>query len=564
MSVFIDKLADIQTDGRLDEPGSRTWIYAPYDQLTDQIGPLADFPPDEVGLILVENPWKASRRPYHKQKLALILTNMRHFALEQARRGVAVRFEVADGPYHTTLGPLADELGPIRMMQPAERELRADLADLCESGAIELVEHQGWLTTREQFLDACNEPPWRMDAFYRRVRQDTGLMMEDGSPEGGQYSHDGANREFWPGEPAAPELPTFDVDDVTREVGELVESTFGAHPGELRLDRLPASREHAEASWSWALEHCMACFGPYEDAMSTKSRTIFHTRISQLLNISRLLPGRVVDDVAALDIPINSKEGFVRQVIGWREFMRHVHEETDGFRELDGVETADAPGDAGYERWSGDPWATHADDSDLDGGAAPNELDADFDLPPAFWGAPSGLECLDHVVEGVLEEGYSHHITRLMVLSNIATLLDVRPRALTDWFWVAYTDAYDWVVEPNVLGMGTFGVGDLFTTKPYVSGSNYIDKMSDYCDECAFDPSENCPLKDMYWGFLERHRDALSDNRRMGLMYGNLSRRSDDKKQRDAAIFELVRSRLADGEAVTPADVENVAEEADA
>ncbi|MGM0557545.1 MAG: cryptochrome/photolyase family protein [Myxococcota bacterium] len=561
MSEFTDRLAELQPDDRLEDPGARSWVYAPYDQLTDQIGPLARRPPAELGLVVVENPWKASRRPYHKQKLALVLTNMRHFALEQAERGVAIRYEVADGPYHTALGELADELGPLQMMQAAERELRADLAPLIEDGALQTSAHEGWLTDHEQFLDACGEPPWRMDAFYRRVRQDSGILMEDGSPAGGQYSHDGANREFWPGEPPAPSPPEFEVDDITREVGELVSKRFAAHPGTLQLERIPATRRDAEAHWQWALDNCMACFGPFEDAMSTESRTLFHTRLSWLLNLHRVLPARVVADVASLDIPINSKEGFIRQVLGWREFMHHVHDETDGFRTLDGVDTREAPGDAGYSRWSGESWAAIEDSSGIDGGAEPNELGADFELPTAFWGETSGLFCLDHVVEGVLEHGYSHHIPRLMILSNIATLLDVRPRELTDWFWVAYTDAYDWVVEPNVLGMGTFGVGELFTTKPYVSGSNYIDKMSDYCDACAFDPAKDCPLRDMYWAFLERHREHLSDNRRMRLMYGNLKRRSDPKKARDKAVFEAVRERLANGEPVTPDDISALNEE---
>ncbi|NIT96742.1 MAG: deoxyribodipyrimidine photolyase, partial [Actinobacteria bacterium] len=195
--------------------------------------------------------------------------------------------------------------------------------------------------------------------------------------------------------------------------------------------------------------------------MSTRSTGLFHTRISSLLNLHRLHPGRVVREVAELDVPLASREGFIRQVLGWREFVRHVHVATDGLRRIpdQAVESRAAPGDAGYERWAGQPWAGSAPGG-IDGGAAPSLLGADGPLPPAFWGTPSGLHCLDSVVSDVWREGWSHHITRLMVLSNLATLLDVEPRELADWFWVAYTDAYDWVVEPNVLGMGTFAAGD--------------------------------------------------------------------------------------------------------
>ena len=173
-------------------------------------------------------------------------------------------------------------------------------------------------------------------------------------------------------------------------------------------------------------------------------------------------------------------------------------------------------------------------------------------LPPAFWGKPSGLACLDRVVEGVWEDGTSHHITRLMVLSNIATLLDVSPRELTDWFWAAYIDAYDWVVEPNVLGMGTFAAGDLMTTKPYVAGSAYIDRMSDYCDGCRFDPKTTCPLTPLYWAFLGRHREALAGVDRMKLPVASERKRTASLRASDAAGFERVAGALARGEELEP------------
>lgn len=554
MKIFRERLAQLAPENT----GGRRWVYVPYDQLTDAFGPLSDADPDEVGIVLIESTWKAGRRPYHKQKLALILANQRHFALEQAERGVAVRYIAGDQTYAAALQGVAAELGGVIAMEPAERELRSHLEPLVASGELTLVPHEGWMTTAEQFHEGAGEVPWRMDAFYRRVRQDSGILMEDGSPAGGQYSHDGDNREPWSGEPVAPTPPHFEADAVTLEVIELVEDRFARHPGEVDPSTLPATRDDAERLWEWAKAECMELFGPFEDAMSMKSRGVFHTRISALLNIGRLEASRVVREVEALDIRLNSKEGFIRQVLGWREFVRHVHVETDGFRELpvaEGVETdperesRDTSG--GWQRWQGQEWqATEGDD-----GASPSFLGAEHDLPPAFWGAESGLACLDEVVESVWAESYSHHITRLMVLSNISTLLDYSPRELTDWFWCAYVDAYDWVVEPNVLGMGTFALGELFTTKPYVSGSNYINKMSDYCGECAFHPKKNCPIGDLYWAFLERHHDALDGNRRMNLIFGSLRRRSEAKKSRDAAVFEWVRSTLAKGQALHPDDL---------
>jgi deoxyribodipyrimidine photolyase-related protein len=255
--------------------------------------------------------------------------------------------------------------------------------------------------------------------------------------------------------------------------------------------------------------------------MSVESRSLFHTRISALLNNGRLLPARVVRDVEALAIPLASKEGFIRQVLGWREFIHHVHAQTEGFRTLD-----------------------------LEG--SPNALGAKERLPRAFWGEPSGLRCLDRVVEEVWETGYGHHITRLMILSNLATLLSIDPREETDWFWVAYIDAYDWVVEPNVLGMGTFALGDLFVTKPYVSGAAYIHKMSDYCAECAFSPRKDCPITALYWDFLERHKRVLKDNPRVAMPLRSLAKRDRAQKRRDRETRLWVQRTLAESRVLRP------------
>ncbi len=565
MSRFRRALADRQPD-----PAGRRWIVVPYDQLSDQIGPLSREDPRRLGLVVVENPWKAARRPYHKQKLALVLANLRHFALEQAARGVAIRHIVASGPYRTALEPLIAEVGPLRVMEPAERELRIDLAPLVVAGGVTVIPHEGWLTGAADF-DASQRPgsPWRMDAFYRHVRRRTGILMHAGKPVGGKFSYDPANRSAWPGDPPAPPPLRFAPDSVTEEVGSLVEATFARHPGRLDLAALPTTLEDAEGLWTWAKRACLPDFGPFEDAMSTRSSGLFHTRISALLNLHRLLPARVVADVAAMRLPLQSQEGFIRQVLGWREFTRHVHAATDGFRRLPGgaPPIAGRPGDGGYARWAGQTWGdglrpaagrrtaagskrSTPRDRDPDGGAMPAVLGASAPLPPTFWGVPSGLACLDRVVADVWAEAYSHHITRLMVLANLATLLDVSPRELTDWFWVAFADAYDWVVEPNVIGMGTYAVGDLMTTKPYVAGAAYIARMSDYCATCRFDPKTTCPITPLYWAFLARHEMRLRDNPRLRLPLQALRKRPNARREQDAQTFRRVRDTLAEGRAL--------------
>lgn len=524
----------------------RRWIFVLCDQLSDQIGPLAHRDPSTVGIVLVENRQKARRRPYHQQKLALILANQRHFALEQARRGVAVRYVFGDAPYAQLLAPVIAEVGTLTVMRPAEREARSDLAPLIADGRMEEIPHEGWLTSVDDFLQgAGRKTPWRMDRFYQHVRRRSGILMTaEGKPVGGRYSFDGDNRRAWRGEPKAPTPPQFDTTDpVKQEVAALIATHYADHPGTVSLANLPATAEDARRLWAWALAECMTHFGPYEDAMSRNSRGLFHTRISSLLNIHRLLPAAVVQDVASLDVPINSKEGFIRQVLGWREFVHHVHEQTDGFRNLDGVTSAQTPGDGGFSQWSGQPWPGRAGD----GGACPNHLNATNPLPAAWWGKPSGLACLDHVVAALWDDGWTHHIPRLMILSNIAMLLDVSPRELADWFWVAYTDAYDWVVEPNVLSMGTFSTGPLMTTKPYAAGGAYINRMSDHCKDCAFNPRKNCPITSLYWQFLARNESKLEGIFRMKPLLRNLQRRSAEQHAADAKTTEALQAALRQG-----------------
>jgi deoxyribodipyrimidine photolyase-related protein len=443
-------------------------------------------------------------------------------------------------------------------MRPAERELRADLRKLVDQKSLQFIPHEGWLSTSEQFKESDPKaPPWKMDKFYRFIRRATGVLMEGEKPVGGKYSFDVANRLPWPVKPPAPEPLSFPRDPIKEEVGELIRKVFAYHPGQLDLGALPATEANAEKLWSWAKAECLPLFGPYEDAMSHRSRSLFHTRISSLVNIHRLLPSRVISDVAGLKLPLESKEGFIRQILGWREFVRRVHEATDGFRNLPEGKTRveKTPGDGGYRRWAGKSWEISKKARGPDGGASPCALGCATPLPPTYWGEPSGLACLDTIVSDVWAEGYGHHITRLMILSNLATLLDVRPRELTDWFWVAYTDAYDWVVEPNVLGMGTYALGGLMTTKPYVSGSAYINRMSDYCSLCSFNPKTDCPFTSLYWAFLARHEAALKSNPRLRMPMASLGKREASRKRQDQEIFKRVKEILGRGDKVTPKDL---------
>ncbi len=553
MEIFRRRLAELNPTGL----EGRGWVYVPWDQLSDRIGPLAVAAPGEIGIVLIESLWKPRLRPYHQQKLALVLASQRHFALEQAARGVAVRYLASSDSYAEVLRAAVVDLGRLRMMHAAEYELRRHLQPLVDEQLIEVVPHEGWLTTAADFEAAGPaDGPWRQDAFYRAVRRRTGILMEDGKPVGGRFSHDGDNRQRWKGTPEAPEPPTFEPDEVTAEVIDLVRTRFSHHPGHVRPSALPATRAQADAMRAWVREACLEHFGPFEDAMSVRSSGLFHTRLSALVNLHRILPRDVVDDALAAEAPLNSKEGLVRQVLGWREFVRHVHAATQGFRSS-GFDTRPRPGDAGWVDWTGGAETASSVASveeGVDGGVNPVTPDGDLPVLPAWWGRPSGLHCLDTAVSEVVETGWTHHIPRLMVLANLATLIGISPRDLTDWFWVAFTDAYDWVVEPNVLAMGTFGVGEVMTTKPYVSGAAYIHRMSDYCDACAFHPKNDCPITALYWSYLWRNRERLAGNHRVSLPLRNVEKRSDERRRNDRAVFDWVRATLVAGDPLRPED----------
>lgn len=524
------------------------WFLVLPDQLHLGVGPWAGAKPRESAIVLVESGEWLSRRPYHKQRLGWIMLSQRAFALEAADAGFAVVYLRSDEPMSEQVRA-ASAGRRLHGMDPAEREVRAEFAPLVASGLVSFQPHDGFLTTATDLERGRTADGWRMDRFYQGVRQRTGILMERGKPVGGKYSFDADNRKRWDGSPTAPTPPSFPASLLREEVVSDIERCFAQHPGVLDLDVIPASSTEVDRLWTWAKRMCLPNFGPFEDAMSRKSRGVFHTRISAAMNLHRILPRRVVDDVAALDIDLSSKEGFIRQVLGWREFVYQVHRATDGFRAVAsaGEEPSRQIGDAGYARWAGKPWIPKAAAPEgVDGGARPNRLGAESPLPAAWWGRESGLACLDHVVDDVWQEGWSHHITRLMVLSNVATLAGISPRELCDWFWIAYIDAWDWVVEPNVLGMSTYGY-DGMTTKPYVSGSAYLEKMGDSCSTCQFTPGKDCPIGPMYWAFLARNAGVLGDNPRMKLPMASTRARTDAQRSSDHAVFVALRDVLVEG-----------------
>ena len=541
---------------------ARRWIYIPYDRYTDRTGPLTEQPAEQTGIVIVESTAKGLRRPYHKKKLVVLISNMRHFALEQAAKGVKVLYHFSPGSHGQALLELQRDrkLPTLTLMIPAERELRLDLAQAQSQGLqLTYVEDTTWASVPKDFQDTYGAykpgKQYVMDRFYRRMRQKTEVLMANAKPVGGQFSFDAANRNPYKNQVPIPTPPAYPPDEITNEVIAMVEATYGHHFGSIEGFDLPCTQTDCDGMWRFALEQLLPTFGPYEDAMRDDHLQLFHSKTSVLLNLGRILALDLIRDVekAADDgkVPLASAEGFIRQLLGWREFMRHLHEQTDGYRLLRGhipdearhVEQEISPDQTPAAKQAYAPPKEHDDPY---AGATPSALSAALPLPAVYWGVKSGLHCMDTVVAQVIQEGWSHHITRLMVLSNLANLCGFSPRELTDWFWFGYVDAYDWVVETNVLGMATYADGGLTATKPYVSGAAYINRMSNYCGHCQYDPKKSlgegsCPFTSLYWTFLERNEGVLGNNFRMQMPYNTLHKKKPE---------ELVQLRARAAEAV--------------
>ncbi len=550
MAEFLARIA--KHAPTVDEALSRRWIYVPYDRLHDGVGPLAQSEPKDTVVVMMESLGRGTRRPYHKKKLVLVLSAMRHFALEQADRGCCVVYGSSPASFADGLFELQEKWRwkELIVNRPAERELRVELRAAKEDGLrIRAVADTAWLTTTEDFEGVFGKPDMQrkgnrrqylMGSFYRAMRKKSGLLMERGKPTSGKWSFDAENRKPFRNEVPVPPRPGFAPDEITQEVIALVNQRHPDHFGVVSAEGrdgfdLAVTRSQAEEVWQFALNRLLPSFGPWEDAMSTAHPDLFHSMTSPLINLTLLRPRDIVEQTAEAfaqgHIPLASAEGFIRQVLGWREFMRHIHEATDGYRTL-------------------------APSAIQMAGAEPNYLDAHRALPPVYWGKPSGMTCMDTVVAGVVTNGWSHHITRLMVLSNLATLCGFSPRELTDWFWFAYIDAFDWVVEPNVLGMATFADGGLTATKPYVSGAAYINKMSDFCGNCRLNPKQtlgsgSCPFTALYWSFLERNEAKLAHLNRMSMPLATMRKRSAADRAALRERADLAIEQLERGETIT-------------
>jgi deoxyribodipyrimidine photolyase-related protein len=487
---------------------------------------LAGFPrqPDDGAVVIVESAARRAAFPWHRQKLALLLSAWRHLAQALADQGFDVRI-YASADLRGGLEAAGADLQTRALVCLAPREVgyEAELERLRADGWALTVHDDGGpgghflLRRAEVFAWAQTQrPPYRMDAFYRHLRRRLGLLLDaSGKPLGGKWSFDADNRQVPKGE-RPPPPPAHPPDALTRAELARVQRWPGlwgqAEPFDWPVDRAGAQRELADF-----VAHRLPRFGAFQDAMVDGQPFLWHARLSPALNLGLLHPRELVDAaVAALEAgaaPLASVEGFVRQVIGWREFIRAMYLlRMPGLREANG-------------------------------------LGAELPLPAAFWepGA-AGMRCVDEAVRDVHARGYAHHIQRLMVLGNLGLLLGVRPIELSRWFRAAFVDASEWVELPNVHGMALFA-DDGFTTKPYVASGAYIDRMGDHCGRCRFDVRQRtgptaCPYNSLFWDFMARHRARLGAHPRLGMLLRTWDGFPADEQQRIRETADLARARL--------------------
>jgi deoxyribodipyrimidine photolyase-related protein len=483
------------------------------DQLNLRIGALADAEPGSATVLLVESAALLNRNR-HIQRNHFVVAAMRRFAAELAEAGYDVDHRTAD-TLQEGIEAHRREFGPERVIatEPNSRAARR----LCDDLGIELVRSNQFLCHHAYFAEwAESQKSMKMESFYRWTRNRLGYLMDgEGEPVEGRWNFDDENREPPPDDPSIFSTPpTSQLDDLDRAVLDDLPETHGEPP----VGIWATSRRAALARLNHFVEHELARFGPYEDAMTAGSWNLAHSVLSPYLNLGLLMPDEVCDRVEeayrAGEIPINSAEGFIRQVIGWREYVWGLY-------------------------WL---WPDHIES---------NVLNHRRHVPPAFTGeAETEMACVADTLDGLKQRAWVHHIPRLMVLSNFANLYGIHPRRLMDWMLDQYIDGAEWVMVPNVMGMALWADGGRMATKPYVSGGAYINRMSDYCSGCRYNPrnrvgDDACPFTTLYWDFMARHRDRLSQNHRMGRPLANLDRLSDLGAVQERA--ETVKRGIRDG-----------------
>jgi deoxyribodipyrimidine photolyase-related protein len=462
---------------------------------------------------LFEHPRFFSRYTCHKKKILLHRASMKAYEQRLRQRGLRVDYVEA-----RQCANLASVLGRLRkggierlaIIDPVDHTLLTELEELCAAVRIELriLETPQFLTDKDTIARLFgSRKRYQMAGFYVQQRKRLGILLDQGKPVGGQWSFDRENRQRLPKDICIPEQSTPTTGKHVSEAKRYVEEYFGSNPGTIAGRFYPTTHEDAQTWLTDFIEHRLAWFGPYEDAISKNDAILFHSVLSPLLNVGLLNPDDVVSQVIEHArhhaVGIASLEGFVRQMIGWREFMRGVYSVI------------------GDEQRAANFW----------GLGNP--------LPPSFYDGSTGIEPVDTVIKRVLQNAYAHHIERLMILGNFMLLCEIHPDEVYRWFMELFIDAYDWVMVPNVYGMSQYADGGRITTKPYISSSNYVRKMSD------FPRGDWCDIWDgLFWRFINRHKRVFAASPRMRIMAVQLERMDRDKRKKHMETAERFLTKL--------------------
>ncbi|WP_322889972.1 MULTISPECIES: cryptochrome/photolyase family protein [unclassified Yoonia] len=499
------------------------------DQLSPNLSALRKCDKANDVVVMAEVGDEASYVPHHPKKIAFLFAAMRKFADHLRRDGWQVAYTRLDDPANT--GSITGELirrsseykaAGVVYTEPGEWRLIAALGDMpIKSHSLPdgrfIASHadfDAWAEGRKQL---------RMEYFYRDMRRKTGLLMDGDQPEGGKWNYDHDNRKPAPDSVDYAGPMQFTPDDTVEEVLELVARRFGNNFGDLRPFWFATDTGQARQHLAHWIKGGLPKFGDYQDAMLNDHKFLYHGIVGLYLNAGLLDPLEVCQAAEAAyrdgHAPLNAVEGFIRQIIGWREYVRGIY-----FRE-------------------GPDYVSR------------NALGHNRKLPAMYWGAPTKMNCISKAVDQTKTEAYAHHIQRLMVTGNFALLAGIDPAEVHEWYLAVYADAYEWVEAPNVIGMSLFADDGIIASKPYISSGNYIHKMSDYCGTCAYRVQDKtgadaCPFNLLYWHFLDRHRDRFKGNPRMGNMYSVWDKM--DPARRDQVLSEAAEflSQMDAGERV--------------
>jgi deoxyribodipyrimidine photolyase-related protein len=503
-------------------------VYILGDQLTRGLSALDGLSPADI-VLMVEVADETTYVRHHKQKIALVLSAMRHFAAELRAEGITVDYVELDAVGNT--GAFGPELvravarhkpDSIIVTEPGEWRVRRMMDDwpAMTGRPVEIRDDDRFLCSRAAFRAWAGERrSYRMEHFYREMRRRTGLLMDRDEPVEGRWNFDAENRKALPKGMRSPVRPVFPRDATTSQVLAMVASRFADHFGDLDAFDWAVTRAEALSALDWFIKQALPSFGDYQDAMSEDDPRLFHALLSPYLNLG-LLTAREVCIAAEQayrrgDAPLNAAEGFIRQILGWREYVRGVY------------------------------WL------EMPSYAETNALSAERPLPWFYWSGETEMNCLAQAIADTRRYAYSHHIQRLMVTGNFALLAGIRPAELEEWYLIVYADAFDWVELPNVHGMVAFADGGMLASKPYAASGAYIDRMSDYCGRCVYSPQIKigkgaCPFNLLYWDFLMRNRRKLEQLPRMAMPYRTLDRMASSRREAIRSEANAFLESLAD------------------